>query len=383
MTNWIVSASDRELFDRELDGFVPATIFDAHAHWYRADHFAPDAVPPLVHAGPPQRAARPMMTAMRSAPPQPPNRRTVLPVSARAGERRRGEPSSCVEQLRQRPGSRGQMLITPSQDPELIRETVRRCGFVGLKCYHVFSPHRPTFDSRIEEFLPESQVQVAHEEGLSITLHLVRSRTLADEANQETIRRYGQRYPDMRLILAHAARGFNPHHTMQGIHALRGLPNVWFDTFGRHGLRCHRGDHPDLRPRARAVRFRLPVSHQRGRCVAVGDSFLWISADNTRLDVPYGKLELALVGHESLRTLKVAAMSSAADRYADRRHLSRQRDCACLVIVIRRASGGKVASYPAARRRPSGPRCRRAKARWPTSRRSQLPCRIAATSAWL
>ena len=53
----------------------------------------------------------------------------------------------------------------------------------------------------------------------------------------------------------------------------------------------------------------FPVSHQRGRCVAVGDSFLWISAGNTLLDVPYAKLELALVGHESLRTLKVAVMS--------------------------------------------------------------------------
>jgi hypothetical protein len=54
----------------------------------------------------------------------------------------------------------------------------------------------------------------------------------------------------------------------------------------------------------------FPVSHQRGRCVALGDSFLWISSDNANLDVPYAKLELALVGHESLRTLKVAAMAT-------------------------------------------------------------------------
>jgi len=34
----------------------------------------------------------------------------------------------------------------------------------------------------------------------------------------------------MRLILAHAGRGFNPHHTILGIDSLRGLQNVWFDT---------------------------------------------------------------------------------------------------------------------------------------------------------
>ena len=257
MKDWIVTDRDRELFDRELDSFVPATLFDAHAHWYRADHFAPAAVPPLVQAGPPQAGSAAFDDAMHQLIP---NRRIEglffpyphAQVNVDAAN------EFLYQQLQQRPGSRGQMLITPSQDPELIRETVRRCGFVGLKCYHVFSPHRPTFDSRIEEFLPESQVQVAHEEGLSITLHMVRSRALADDANQETICRYGERYPNARLILAHAARGFNPHHTMLGIEATPRAAERLVRYFGRHGLRCHRGDHPDLRPRARAVRFRLP-----------------------------------------------------------------------------------------------------------------------------
>jgi hypothetical protein len=54
-------------------------------------------------------------------------------------------------------------------DPELFRETVRRDGFVGLKCYHVYSSER-TFDSQIPSFLPEEQVRIAHEQGLTITL---------------------------------------------------------------------------------------------------------------------------------------------------------------------------------------------------------------------
>ena len=71
---------------------------------------------------------------------------------------------------------------------------------------------------------------VPHEEGLTITLHIVRPRAMADPSNQEVIRRYAERYPNARLILAHAARGFNPHHTISGISALQGLTNVWFDT---------------------------------------------------------------------------------------------------------------------------------------------------------
>src|SRR5438034_1361609 len=96
----------------------------------------------------------------------------------------------------------------------------------------VFDAHAHLF--RAENYAPA--VRPAHQEGnperlgLSITLHMVRDRALADPLNQATIRRYCERYPNMRLILAHAARGFNPWHTIEGIDSLRGLENVWFDT---------------------------------------------------------------------------------------------------------------------------------------------------------
>jgi hypothetical protein len=44
--------------------------------------------------------------------------------------------------------------------------------------------------------------------------------------------------------------------------------------------------------------------------VGLGDSFFWISPQNTQLQVPYADLQLALIGHESLRMLKVAAMAT-------------------------------------------------------------------------
>src|SRR4029079_16429002 len=64
------------------------------------------------------------------------------------------------EQVKARVNSRGQMLIRPEMDAEMIRETVRRDGFVGLKCYHVFSRESPTFSASIGSYLPESHVRV-------------------------------------------------------------------------------------------------------------------------------------------------------------------------------------------------------------------------------
>ena len=304
--DWIVTDSDRELFQRELDAFVPPRIFDAHAHWYRADHFPEGQQPGLVASGPPVAGSEAFDREIENLIP---GRRTeglFFPYPHAAVDVDAAN-TFLAEELERRPASRGQMLVTPQQDPEFVRETVRRHRFVGLKCYHVYSPTRPTFQSTIEDFLPESQVEVAHEEGLSITLHMVRPRALADRGNQETIRRYCERYPDMQLILAHAARGFNVHHTIEGIESLRGLGNVWFDTSAVTDSGAIEAILRVFGPSRLLYGSDFPVSHLRGRCVSLGDSFLWISAAKTELAVPYGTIDLALVGHESLRTLRIAA----------------------------------------------------------------------------
>jgi Amidohydrolase len=308
MKDWIITDADRELFDRELDNFVPPTIFDAHAHWYHVDHFPPRGVPPLVQSGPAVAGSRVFDEAIKALIPRRRTEGLFFPYP-HPGMDVDAANAFLHRELLERPGSRGQMLIVPSHDAEFIRQTVRACGFVGLKCYHIYAQHRPTFDAPIEDYLPEPQVRVAHEEGLSITLHIVRPRALADAGNQQTIRRYCQRYPNMRLILAHAARGFNPHHTILGIDSLRGLDNVWFDTSAVTDSGAVEAIVTTLGHQRVLYGSDFPVSHVRGRCVGLGDSFFWIAPENTNLDVPYARLELGLVGHESLRMLKIAAMS--------------------------------------------------------------------------
>src|SRR5262249_14138327 len=138
------------------------------------------------------------------------------------------------------------------------------------------------------------------------TLHIVRSRALADRGNRETIRRYAERYPNMRLILAHAARGFNPHHTVEGIGDLRGLGNIWCDTSAVTETGAVEAIVEALGVERLLYGSDFPISQMRGRCVAIGDSFLWLSATNTDYRTPYGELRPSLVGLESLRALKMA-----------------------------------------------------------------------------
>jgi glutamate-1-semialdehyde 2,1-aminomutase len=298
--------SDLEFFARELDSFVPPRIFDAHCHLYRKDFFS-GGTPPLVDEFPEMgfECFRRMIGEIT------PGRHTSglffgwpsLNVNIEENNR-----FVAAETLLDR-DSRAQMLITPAMDPEYVREAVRRHRFVGLKCYHVFSSHQPTFDSPIPLYLPEEHVRTAHEEGLSITLHMVRARAMADADNQRIIASWAAKYPNARFILAHAARGFNPHHTVEGIGVLRGLRNVWCDTSAVTEAGGFEAIVRTLGVDRLLYGGDAPVTHERGRCVAIGDSFLWLSAANTKFDSSYAPIQPSLIGHESLRALKLACLN--------------------------------------------------------------------------
>ena len=202
------------------------------------------------------------------------------------------------------------MLIKPSLDPEYIRETVRAKGFVGLKPYSVFSTYEPRPESPVEAFLPEQHVKVADEEGLTITLHMSKKRGIADEENQASVRRYSQKYPDMKLILAHAGRGYNPYQAAEGASAYADLGNVYFDTavamesgpsspsstpWATPGC-CGPPTFPFPRIEGGPLRSAINMSGSRRRC--------------SRTLKPFGENVMPVMqGYESLRALKLAAMS--------------------------------------------------------------------------
>jgi len=53
----------------------------------------------------------------------------------------------------------------------------------------------------------------------------------------------------------------------------------------------------------------FPISHYRGRCVAIGDEFLWLYENtlNWNTIAVHTRIRPLFVAHESLRALKLAA----------------------------------------------------------------------------
>lgn len=300
---------DRAFFERELASFVPDNVFDAHCHlsgpncddgigdasaWPVTGYEEYRYLIDMLHPG--RRVAAHFLTGSFIA-------------WGSTDEQVRLSNEWVSKQIAKAPDCRGCFFIRPTDDPEWVRQEVRRLGLHGLKCYHTYSAVTPTWDADIPDYLPESLVKIAHDEGLTITLHMVKSRAVADPSNIYWIRRYCEKYPNMKLILAHSARGFQPSHNLEGLVQLKGLDNLYFDTSANCEPIAHQAIIRIIGHKKLMYGSDLPVSHMRGRSVSAADSFLWLYGETPVWGAKHLKIDPVLVGLEHLRSIKWACWS--------------------------------------------------------------------------
>ena len=113
--------------------------------------------------------------------------------------------------------------------PEVIRQRLDAGGFLGFK---VFLPwHGDDYGTTsVQEMLSRNEMDIAHELGLIVLLHVPRSGRLADPEVQAGVRWLSMEWPGARIVLAHCGRCYLPAEMERAIDALRNLPNVFLDS---------------------------------------------------------------------------------------------------------------------------------------------------------
>ncbi|NQU09687.1 aminotransferase class III-fold pyridoxal phosphate-dependent enzyme [bacterium] len=297
-------ARDLDLWERQLKDFVPPDAFDAHAHLWSLALF-PEPKPPLLADSPAVAGRAEWATRVGSSMPgKAPTGALFLPYPVRGVDVAATNEFLAAE-VRNDPGSRALMLITPRDDPAAVETELASRRFAGFKVYHCFAATDPTTRAPAAEYLPEWTWEIAHRRGLAITLHLVQPRALAEPTNQQYVRQHCERYPGAKLILAHAGRGFSGRHTAEGIGALRGLDNVFFDTSGVCEAAAFTAILRTFGPTRLMFGTDFPVSELRTRAVNLGDGFAWLNELNADLSLSrWGAA--TLLGLESLLALREA-----------------------------------------------------------------------------
>jgi glutamate-1-semialdehyde 2,1-aminomutase len=303
-TNWTFNETDSKMA-KKFSAFLPEKIFDMHAHIYCLDDLKLSD-PSFWSEGPAEVSIAVWKKHLSEFIGE--NKLyggLFFPAPSPNADLKK-ENSYLIDQLKEEDTCRGLIMVTPYSSPEEISDLLNQPGISGIKPYHFFSAEKPTLESSIQGFLPEWQLELAESHRSIIMLHLVKRRSLADPDNLKEIRRICTRYPNLKLILAHAARSFNYHDLMAGIGKLRGFNNIWFDT----SAICEpEAIIPILRefgPRKLLWGSDFPISQLRGKCVTAGDGFAWL--DNSFCNWDKSKFSNPVItGIESVIALKTAA----------------------------------------------------------------------------
>jgi len=299
------SAHDQQIWDEELQDFVPDRVFDAHIHMFHPEHLTAAASPSSAWGHTDFSALQQWAARLY------PGREThflvlgtpIQGIDVTAHNR------WCIEQVQQDPQSRMNRLVTPSCRVEDIERDVRAQGFIGLKPYRVFSVTGDIAQCRIHEFLPHEQLELANELGLWVTMHLSRFHGCADELNLQDLREFTtHRYPNIKWILAHCARSFTYWPIRQAIDQLRDMSNLWYDVSAVTDVR------PLITLFSREDRRRIlygsdgvDATYFHGQYAALGRAWQYVDVDRFHLQFPHCDGRPILAIYEQLLSMKHAA----------------------------------------------------------------------------
>ncbi len=223
---------DRQIWEEELDDFVPQTIYDAHVHVYdwRMDS-------PYVHNPSPAPAGRDVLpladwAALDNADATLLPGRTVHRI-AFPSPLQPAPPEEtnifAAGQVAKDPESVALMQVRPAMTDTYLVAQIERYGFRGLKPYRVHAVTGDAVECRIRDYLPEHQVAVADHFGLMIMLHLSKRAAIADADNLADLEQLTDRYPRVQWILAHCARSYYDRPLMRAADRLKRMNNLWYE----------------------------------------------------------------------------------------------------------------------------------------------------------
>lgn len=304
---------DRRIWEEELEDFVPRQVFDAHTHIYRFDfHTAPDKEqgPYAKFVGSRFRDVgwRMLDECDRLLMPGRDVERLSFPFPFAGGCDFDASNDFIADEVEYHPRSGALMLVHPGMTADEVEQTVRRHGFLGLKPYRVYSSTGDAVHCRITDFLPEHQLEVADRHGLLVMMHLSRPEGIADAVNLDDLERLTGDYPNVEWILAHCARSYSSWMIERAGDRLRDMPNTWFDTSSV----CESDAIEALLATVGVERVMygsddVPVGVLRGKYIAFGYGWAYLSEDNHGLNLSHCDPRMTFTRYEQLRAMKRAA----------------------------------------------------------------------------
>jgi predicted TIM-barrel fold metal-dependent hydrolase len=157
--------------------------------------------------------------------------------------------------------------------PTVLRQRIEEHNFLGYKVFLNWLGD-DYGNKRVEDMLGANEMDLAHELGLVVLLHVPRAGRLADPEVQRGVRWLAEGWPGARIVLAHCGRCYLPAEMEKAARFLRNLPTVYLDTAMVMDEVVLQMAFDSLGPSRVLFATDYPVAAMRGRRVRIMDHWV-------------------------------------------------------------------------------------------------------------
>ncbi len=223
---------DKQYYENELKVFLPKKIIDIHTHVYYAKFRAKKrdsknvTWPHLVAKENPIEDIKETYKTMFPG-------KNVTPVifsslSSKDDDFEGG--NNYINECSKKHNYPALYFARPTESAKTVEEKLTKENFSGLKVYLSLSDANiSSEDITIFDFLPHHQLEVLNKHNAIAMLHIPRSGRLKDPINLEQMLIIEERYPKVKLIIAHVGRAYCTEDMGDAFERLSVTKNMLFD----------------------------------------------------------------------------------------------------------------------------------------------------------
>lgn len=237
-----MSEYDKKVYEEKLWDFLPDQMMDCHTHIWKRE-FGGDSPAKGCVAWTRMVAkdcsAEDLLQTYRDLFPG----KQVLPVLMGQPEAELSETNRYTRESSRKYSLPALYCTDYSMSPEFLEREVTEGGFAGLKPYLNRSPsYIPGNEVRIYDFLTPEHLQLADRRGWIVMLHIPRPMRLRDPLNLVQMMEIEEKYPNVKLIIAHIGRAYAEEDLGDAFEILKHTKNMMFDftanTLDRAMIAC-------------------------------------------------------------------------------------------------------------------------------------------------
>lgn len=223
---------DKRVYEQELRDFLPEKMIDIHCHVYKREEegsrVANERIVGWTNVVAKDNSIEDLQETYKLMFPDK-NVKALMFSSIRPDEDFE-EPNKYVSDSSKKSGFPALYYSHPEMSAEYLEKQIFDGGFYGIKAYldHVPS-YIPANEIRIYDYITPEHLALMDKHGWIVMCHIPRSGRLKDKVNLAQLMEIDEKYPNLKLIVAHIGRAYCESDFGDAFEVLSKSKNLLFD----------------------------------------------------------------------------------------------------------------------------------------------------------